>query len=95
MNSITIQVPINKNVRDLAALRVEKMGFSSLQEIIRLFLNKIAVGEVNFKFDEAVTLSDKNDRRYAKMIDDIKSGKEKTKTFYDVPSLMKYLNSDN
>lgn len=94
MNSVTLQVPINKSIRDQATLKAEKMGFSSLQEIIRLFINKIAVGEVNFKFDESVTLSDKNDRCYAKMIDEIHSGKAKLTTFTNVSDLMKHLNEN-
>lgn len=90
-----LQVPINKNLRDQAASKAEKMGFSSLQEAVRIFLSKVAAGELNITFEESVTLSDKNDRRYAKMIDDVKEEKAKTKTFYDVPSLMKYLNSED
>lgn len=94
MNSVTLQVPINKNIRDQAALRVEKMGFSSLQEIIRLFLNKVAVGEVNMKFEETVQLSPKAIKRYDKMIDEIESGKAKLATFTNVNDLMKDLNED-
>lgn len=94
MNSITLQVPINKSVRDQAALRVGKMGFSSLQEVIRLFLNKIAAGEVNIKFEEAIQLSPKAIKRYDKMIDEIESGKAELATFTDVSSLMKHLNEN-
>lgn len=81
MNTI-LQVPINKNLRDKAASKAAKMGFSSLQEAVRIFLNKVAAGELNITFEESVTLSDRNDRHYAKMIDDVKKGKVKTKTFY-------------
>ncbi|MDO8570894.1 MAG: hypothetical protein Q7R97_04895 [Candidatus Daviesbacteria bacterium] len=94
MNSVTLQVPINKSVRDQATLRVEKMGFSSLQEIIRLFINKIAVGEVNLKFEEAIQLSPKAIKRYDKMIDEIESGKAKLTTFTNVSDLMKHLNEN-
>lgn len=94
MNIITLQVPINKSVRDRAALKAEKMGFSSLQEIIRLFLNKIAVGEVNIKFEEAIQLSPKAIKRYNKMIDEIESGKAKLETFTRVGDLMKNLNEN-
>lgn len=94
MNTI-LQVPINKDLRDRATSKAVRMGFSSLQEAVRLFLNKIAAGEINIRFEETVMLSDKNDRRYAKIIDDIKRGKAKTKTFHDIPSMMKYLNSGN
>lgn len=92
MQNTILQVPINKNTRNQAASRAEKMGFTSLQEVVRLFLNKIAAGEVNVTFEETVTLSDKNDKRCARMIEDVETGKVKTKTFTNTGSLMKYLN---
>lgn len=92
MNSTVLQIPINKNLRDQAASKAERMGFSSLQEVVRVFLAKIASGEINVAFEPTVTLSAKNDKRYARMIDEIKSGKVKTKTFSSVSSFMKYLN---
>ncbi len=92
MNTI-LQVPINKNLRDRAASSAAKMGFSSLQEVMRVILNKMAAGELNIKFEETITLSDRNDKRYAKMIEDVETGKVKTKTFSDTKSLMEYLNS--
>lgn len=82
MNTI-LQVPINKNLRDAAASKAEKMGFSSLQEVVRLFLNKIAGGEVNFTFEESIQLSSKAIKRYDKIIDEIESGKAKLKAYTD------------
>lgn len=93
MNTI-LQVPVNKNLRDQAASKAVKMGFSSLQEIIRLFLNKIAAGEVNITFQETVQLSPKAIKRYNKMIDEVESGKAQAKTFRDVDSLMKHLDEN-
>ncbi|MBU0999972.1 type II toxin-antitoxin system RelB/DinJ family antitoxin [Patescibacteria group bacterium] len=95
MKNTILQVPIDRNIRNQAASRAGKMGFSSLQEIVRLFLNKIAGGEIDIMFEETVTLSDKNDKRYAKMIEDVETGKVKTKTFSDTKSLMEYLNSED
>lgn len=92
MNTTIIQVPVSKVLRDRAATKAEKMGFSSLQETIRVFLNKIASGDINIEFNETVQLSDKAIKRYDKMIDDIESGRAKTKSFTDVKSMMKYLN---
>lgn len=94
MNSTILQIPISKSIRDQAASKAEKMGFSSLQEIVRLFLNKVATGEVNVTFEQTVTLSPKNDERYAQMIAEVKSGKVKTKSFSDVRSLMEHLNEE-
>lgn len=93
MNTI-LQIPINKNLRDQAASKAAKMGFSSLQEAVRIFLNKIATGEINVTFEETVQLSPKAIKRYNKMIDEIESGKVKTQTFTDAGSLMKHLNEN-
>lgn len=89
-----LQIPINKNLRDQAASKAAKMGFSSLQEAVRIFLNKIATGEINVTFEETIQLSPKAIKRYNKMIDEIESGKVKTQTFTDVGSLMKHLNEN-
>lgn len=93
MNTI-LQVPINKNIRDQAASEAGKMGFSSLQEVVRLFLNKVAAGQVGVIFEENMQLSPKAIKRYDKAIDEIEFGKVKTKTFTDVDSLMNHLNED-
>ncbi len=93
MNNTILQIPINKNVRDRAASKAEKIGFSSLQEVVRLFLNKIAIGEIDVTFEPKITLSVKNDQRYWRMINEVKTGKVKTKTFSDINSLMGYLQS--
>lgn len=92
MNTTVLQIPVNKALRDKAASYAEKMGFSSLQEVVRLFLNKIATGQINLTFEESVQLSAKAVKRYNKIIDEVESGKVKTKTFTDVSSLMKHLN---
>ena len=92
MNTI-LQVPINKDLRSKAASAAEKMGFSSLQETIRVFLNQLASNEIRVSFEPpAVKLSAKNERRYSKMIDDIEKGRVKLKTFDSVDSLMADLN---
>lgn len=92
MNSAILQIPIDKNVRNQAASYAEKMGFSSLQEVVRLFLKKIAAGEMDVTFEQTVQLSPKAIKRYNKMLEDIDSGKVKPKSFTDIDSLMKHLN---
>lgn len=93
MNTI-LQIPIDKNIRKQAASKAEKMGFSSLQEIVRVFLNKIAAGEVNVKFEENVQLSPKAIKRYNKIIDQVESGEVEKETFSKVDNLMDYLNEN-
>ena len=92
MNTI-LQVPISKQLRDQAASSAHKMGFSSLQETVRVFLNQLASNEVAIAFQSsAVKLSKKNDRRYAKMIRDIETGKVQPKSFSSIDKMMDYLN---
>lgn len=92
--STILQVPIDKNLRDKATSKAQKMGFSSLQEAVRVFLNKVAAEEINIRFEEVVQLSPKAIKRYNKMIDEVESGKVKTESFTDVDSLMKHLNEN-
>lgn len=92
MNTI-LQVPVSKDLRNQAASKAKKMGFSSLQETVRVFLNQLASNEVAIIFQSSVVkLSKKNDRRYAKMISDIESGKVKPKSFSSIDKMMDYLN---
>lgn len=92
MNTI-LQVPINKDLRDKADRAAEKMGFSSLQESVRLFLNQLASNQIKVTFEpKTVKLSPRAEKRYNKMIQEIESGKVKLKTFKTVKALMEDLN---
>lgn len=93
MNTI-LQIPMSKELRDQAASSAQKMGFSSLQETVRVFLRKLAEEEIKIQFEETIKLSPKAVRRYNKMINEIETGKVKTKSFTDTESLIKYLNED-
>lgn len=76
MDTVTLQVPMPKSIRNQAALVASEYGFSSLQEVIRLLLNKFAKRHLVVSIEEPVIkLSDKAARRYDKMIDDVRSGK--------------------
>ncbi len=71
MKQITLQVPINKQLRDKAKKAAEKQGFSSLQEMIRVLLNQIIQQEIRMGFvADSLPLSLKNEKRYAKMLAD-------------------------
>lgn len=95
MNRTTLQIPMSADLRKQAERQALDQGFSSLQEAVRLFLNKLAKGSIGISFEKSVQLSAKAIKRYDKMIDEIESGKVKTKTFTDVDSMMKHLNSEN
>ena len=88
----TLQVPVKKQLKDMAATKAKEQGFSSLQEAVRVFLNMMAQENIRVGYmAPSVKLSEKNDRKYAKMVDEVKSGKTKTKSFSDASSLIEYL----
>lgn len=97
MNNTIVQVPVSKTLRDQAASAAADLGFSSLQESIRLFMTNLAKREINItitpakKYDE-YTLSPQAAKRYEKMTRDIDSGKVKPRSFDNVDDLMEYLN---
>lgn len=89
-----LQVPIEKKLRDRAVLLAEKKGFSSLQDMMRLFLAQFVDNKIDVGFTESPErLSPRAARRYDKIVEDIESGKIKTKTFSSVKDLMADLNS--
>lgn len=51
MNSTILQVPISKNLRDEAVKAAARLGFSSLQEIVRIFLMQLAKGRIKITFE--------------------------------------------
>jgi len=51
------------------------MGFSSLQEAVRIFLSELAIGEMDIRFEETIQLSPRATKRYDKILDDIEKGK--------------------
>ena len=87
-----LQIPIDKTIRSRAASSAQRMGFSSLQEAVRIFLNKMAAGQINVTLEESVQLSPMAIKRYDKIIDEIESGKANLKSFDDVDSMIKFLN---
>ena len=81
MNKTIIQVPVAKNIRDKASLAAENLGFSSLQETIRVFLFNLASGKLSVTFEEkAVKLSKEAINRYNKMLNKIDTEEEKLYT---------------
>lgn len=92
MSRTVLQIPMSPTLRKEAEKEALRQGFSSLQDAVRIFLSKLARRVVRVTFEEEEALSPKAIKRYEKMVDDIKKGKVKTKSFSDVDSMMAYLN---
>lgn len=76
-NRIILQVPMSKTLRQRAQEVAEDIGFSSLQEVIRLLIHKFARRELTVKFEdiEIVQLSSVAKKRLKKIEQDIAKGK--------------------
>ncbi|EKE04897.1 MAG: hypothetical protein ACD_19C00429G0057 [uncultured bacterium] len=91
MDTTTLQVPLTKTLKHNATEVAKEYGFSSLQEIVRVMLSKLAKKEFVISFGEqfpAVALSAKNEARYMKMEEDFKAnrnvyGAENLDDFFD------------
>ncbi len=94
MNRVIVQVPMTSELRKKAEDIAQAQGFSSLQDAIRMFLAKFVKKELVVTFEEPEErLSPKAERRYNKMVEDVRSGKVKPKSFTNVKEMMEYLNA--
>ncbi len=97
MHKVTLQIPMDSKLKIDAEKVALDQGFSSLQEVLRLFMKKFASKkiDINFEGENVIHLSPKADRRYAKIMRDIESGEEKVYTAKNVDDLMKQLNGEH
>lgn len=72
-----LQVPLNIDLRKEAEKQAIAQGFSSLQEAVRVFLKKLARGAMGVTFNdkESVQLSARALKRYNKISEDFRKGK--------------------
>lgn len=96
MNKVTLQVPMSKALKTSAEKVANEYGFSSLQEIVRVLLSKLAKREltvtVKEQVEEVTYLSPAAELRYKKAIEDIRAGRNVTKT-ESVDELLRLLRS--
>lgn len=92
MNKTILQVPLSQELKTTAENVAISQGFSSLQEAVRLFLNKLAQGNLQITFEETTQLSAKAINRYNTILKDI----EKRTNVYEaknIDELMKQLHN--
>lgn len=75
MAKTILQVPLNQQIKLDAEKAASAQGFSSLQEAVRIFLNKLAQGTIQVSFEETIQLSEQTINRYNTMLTDIERGK--------------------
>lgn len=95
MQRIVVQVPMSQELKDKADIVSADLGFSSIQETIRVLLTKLSKREFNLKITEAeeiTYLSPTAERKFKKAVADIKAGRNVTKTD-NVNELLSLLNA--
>lgn len=75
MDKTILQIPINQDLKINAEKEASAQGFSSLQELVRVFLSKVASHKIEVTLQEATMLSENNEKRYLDMTADFESGK--------------------
>lgn len=88
-----LQIPLSTELRDRASLAAKSQGFSSLQEVVRILLHKLASHQLEFGVFESVPMSAAAEERYLKIMEEFKSGKG-VRTASGVEELMKQLHED-
>ncbi len=75
---VIVQVPMSKELKDKADIVSADLGFSSIQETIRVLLTKLSKKEFSLKISEAeeiTYLSPTAERKFKKAVADIKAGR--------------------
>ena len=88
MDSTILQIPMSKSLKNSARIVAAEYGFSSLQDLMRVVLTKLARRELAVSISEpTVVLTRKNSGRYLKMSQDFAKGVN-TEKFSSVAGLM-------
>ncbi len=93
MQRTVLQIPINRQLKNEAEQAAQAQGFSSLQEVVRVFLSKFAANKIEVSIQESVRLSEKSEKRYLKATLDFEKGKN-IRSAKNVDELMSQLNAD-
>lgn len=99
MDTLILQVPVDATVKVQAQKMANQIGFSSLQDAVRLFLANLAAGKLSAGFvaaqtpDEILTPAQEKvlTKKYLQVKKDIAVGKGITVSSVD--EMMKYLRS--
>ena len=93
MQRTVLQIPLPKELKLSAEKAALDAGFSSLQELVRVLLSKVAQRKIEVQFEEVVMLSEKAEKRYLKAMKDIEEGKN-VYSASSIKDLMKQLNGN-
>jgi len=78
MDKVLVQVPVRKDIKELAEKAAYEQGFSSLQESLRIFMHQLGNNQIGLQVsqkEDVIKLSPKAIKRYNKISDDFKKGR--------------------
>lgn len=75
MNKTILQIPLSTQLKKNAEAIAAEQGFSSLQEVVRVFLTRFAAKKVEVSLQDAILLSESNEKRYIQMTEDFANNK--------------------
>lgn len=78
MHRVVVQVPMSKELKDKVEIVSADLGFSSIQETIRVLLTKLSKREFALRVaevEEITHLSPAAERKFKKAVADIKAGR--------------------
>lgn len=97
MQRVVLQVPMTKDLKNQAEAVSSDMGFSSLQEAIRVLLTKLSKKEFSLRVEEIEEVTDFSpaaERKFKKAIEDIKAGRV-SPPFDNAEDAIAWLNDPN
>jgi len=92
MQRVILQVPMSKDLKQKAEIVSFDMGFSSLQEIIRVLLNKLARREFSISINDEIP-NERLKKIFRQADKDLKEGKA-SPTFDNVEDAIAWLHRD-
>lgn len=78
MHRVVVQIPMSKELKDKAEMVSSDLGFSSIQEAIRVLLTKLSKREFRLRVEEVEEITDLSpvaERKFKKAVEDIKAGR--------------------
>jgi antitoxin component of RelBE/YafQ-DinJ toxin-antitoxin module len=89
-----LQVPVSNDLRVEALAASREMGFSSLQETIRVLLSKLANRQLTIQVEETVIpLSSRAEKRYSAVDKDFRTNKNVYRAG-NIDDLMRHLHAN-
>ncbi|MBI4035643.1 hypothetical protein HY383_01715 [Candidatus Daviesbacteria bacterium] len=95
MQRVIVQVPMSKELKRSAEVVSADLGFSSIQETIRVLLTKLSKREFSLKVEEVeeiTHLSPATEKKFKKAVADIKAGRNITQA-KNIDELLSLLHS--